>query len=283
MSSPPVSPPCRWAVPITVHTLPFKPARSGSSESTLSLPQMGMATANAMALAVSSFGTMPAAGMGVFWCEAIRRLYSIMSLSVGTDCAIVTSTRIAVAMNPSSKFRRISQCYCGAPTPSGRMVGNSELTPLRSAEKQPQIPSLFSQNDTAFSREMMPKSRVFRVELPNRPQPNPGHPYFRAGLTRRTIKPWRTSESTRPVNPLYQTNLVSLLPSATCTHANFADYFHPIRYPELDPCKRAPPQARIEGPARKHHSWTILRFRFLKRRSLPANRAGNRFHIANLP
>lgn len=47
---------------MTVQTLPFNPALSGSSESTLSLPQIGIATAKAIAFAVSSFGTIPVGG-----------------------------------------------------------------------------------------------------------------------------------------------------------------------------------------------------------------------------
>ncbi len=146
--------------------------------------------------------------------------------------------------------------------------------------------SRFSLKMTLLLMEMMLKSRVFCVKLPNRPQPNPvtrtsglGSP----GQKARQGEAQGSSQRSKRCQPPFLNNVVSLLPSATCTYSHFAHYFYRIRYSELDPRKRALPRTRISRPARKHRSLTILRFRFLKRRSLPVNRAGNRFHGANLP
>src|SRR5579864_1794629 len=93
---------------------------------------------------------------------------------------------------------------------------------------------------------MVPKSRVFLRKVAESSPTQSGSSVL-PGWAHPVGKPaW-----TRAVNPLYQTNLVSFLPSATCTRTHFPDYFHRIRYPDLDRRKRARPRAPISRPARK--------------------------------
>ncbi len=70
---------------------------------------------------------------------------------------------------------------------SNRIVANSELTPLRSAENSPGSYRFTAQNDTTFGGILCQKMGVFCVCWTAHSQDSLGQPYLRAGLTPREL------------------------------------------------------------------------------------------------